>query len=193
MLDRSKSSCSPACASGNAIEELVGAGARAEWDLVFSNAALQWVPDHERVFPAIFLLVRPGGQLVVQMPSNYTHPTHTFIDELAQEEPFRSALRGYRRSWLAHGIDSTRRCSTTAALDIVVFEGYPHVLPDADALADWTSGTALVPFMERLPDDLRGPFMERYRARLRERFRSAGLLRLPTDLMRRAGRVVRQS
>jgi trans-aconitate 2-methyltransferase len=44
------------------------------------------------------------------------------------------------------------------------------VLPEADALADWMSGTALVPYMERLPEELRAPFMERYRARLREIF-----------------------
>ena len=173
MLERSKEFARPGLRfEQRTIEELLGAGAQDEWDLVFSNAALQWVPDHERVFPAIFRLVRPGGQLVVQMPSNYTHPTHTFIDELAQEEPFRSALRGYRRSWLAHGIEEyAQMLYDCGALDIVVFEKvYPHVLPDADALADWTSGTALVPYMERLPDDLRGPFMERYRARLRERF-----------------------
>ena len=55
--------------------------------------------------------------------------------------------------------------------DLTVFEKvYPHVLEDADALADWMSGTALVPYMERLPDELHEPFMDAYRELLRKRF-----------------------
>jgi trans-aconitate 2-methyltransferase len=55
--------------------------------------------------------------------------------------------------------------------DITVFERvYPHILDDADGLVEWMRGTALVPFMERLPPELQEPFVERYRARLRERF-----------------------
>ena len=55
------------------------------------------------------------------------------------------------------------------AQTLTVFEKvYPHVLPDAGALADWTSGTALVPYFERLSPELRELFMARYRARLRD-------------------------
>ena len=57
------------------------------------------------------------------------------------------------------------------AEEIVVFEKiYPHILENADAIAEWTSGTLLVPYMERLPESLREPFMERYRTRLRESY-----------------------
>ncbi len=143
-----------------------------EWDLILSNAALHWVPDHGTVFPRLFERVRTGGQLVVQMPSNYRHPTHTLIDDIAAELEFNDALNGYRRTWLADDIEQyAQMLYDCGAANIVVFEKvYPHVLPDADALADWTSGTALVPYMERLPAELREPFMDRYRARLRERF-----------------------
>jgi trans-aconitate 2-methyltransferase len=168
MLERSKEFARP----GLRFEQRAIEGLAGEWDLIFSNAALQWVSNHQSTFPRLFGLVRAGGQLVVQMPSNYAHPTHAFIDELAAEEPFRAALDGYRRSWGALPIEQyAQLLYDNGATDITVFEKvYPHVLPDADALADWTSGTALVPFMERLPGDLRVPFMERYRARLRERF-----------------------
>lgn len=168
MLERSKEFARPGLRfEVRAIEQIDG-----EYDLIFSNAALQWVPDHNMFFPKLFGRVRAGGQLVVQMPSNYRHPTHAFIDELASEASFDAALGGYRRSWGTQGIeDYAQLLYDCGARDIVVFEkAYPHVLPDADALADWTSGTALVPYMERLPEELRAPFMERYRARLRERF-----------------------
>jgi trans-aconitate 2-methyltransferase len=149
------------------IEDIEG-----EWDLIFSNAALQWVQDHGTFFPKLFDRLRPAGQLVVQMPSNYMHPTHRLIDDLAQEEPFRTGLGGYRRSWSTRTIEEYAELLYDAgATDINVFEKiYPHVLPDADALADWTSGTALVPFMERMPAGMRDLFMSEYRAHLRAQF-----------------------
>jgi trans-aconitate 2-methyltransferase len=143
-----------------------------EWDLVFSNAAIHWVDDHPSLLPRLLYLVRPGGQLVVQMPSNHTHPAHLLILETAQEEPFRQALGGWTRTSPVLPIDAyAELLYRNDCRDITVFEKvYPHLLEDAGALADWTSGTALVPYFERLERDLRDRFMDRYRQRLRERF-----------------------
>ena len=77
-----------------AIEDVDG-----EWDLVFTHAAIQWVPDHAALIPKLLSLVRPGGQLAVQLPSNFSHPTHTLIDEVGAEEPYRSGLDGYVHRW----------------------------------------------------------------------------------------------
>jgi trans-aconitate 2-methyltransferase len=142
------------------------------WDLVFSHAVIQWVDDHETLVPALFVLVRPGGQLVVQLPSNHGHPTHRFIAETAAEEPFRAALGGWsRRSPVLPVERYAELLYAAGGTELTVFEKvYPHVLPDADALAEWTRGTALVPYLERLPEELREPFMARYRERLRARY-----------------------
>jgi trans-aconitate 2-methyltransferase len=146
--------------------------AAGEWDLVFSHAVIHWVDNHESLVPRLFSLVAPGGQIAVQQPSNFMHPTHLLIDEVASEAPFAAALDGWRRSWPLLGIERYAELLYAAgATDISVFEkAYPHVLDDADALADWMSGTALVPYFERLPDELHEPYMSRYRARLRDRF-----------------------
>jgi trans-aconitate 2-methyltransferase len=139
-----------------------------EWDLVFSHAAIHWVEDHARLVPRLFSLVSGGGQLAVQMPSNHQHPTHILIHEIASEEPFRSALGGWVRHSPVLSIDSyARLLYECRAQDITVLEKvYPHILEHAGALAEWTSGTALVPYFERLPGQLVDPFMDRYRRRL---------------------------
>ena len=72
-----------------AIEDVEG-----EFDLVFSNAAIQWVDDHERLVPALLSLVRGGGQLVVQLPSNHDSIAHRLITELAAQEPFKGRAEG---------------------------------------------------------------------------------------------------
>lgn len=139
------------------------------FDLVFSNAAIQWVPDHTALIPYLFSLLRAGGQLVVQLPSNHRHISHVLIVEEANEEPFRSALGGWTRESPVLPIEEYAQLLYKSGGEaITVFEKvYPHVLADADAVADWTSGTALVSYMERLPAELREPFMEGYRTKLR--------------------------
>ena len=140
------------------------------WDLIFSNAVLQWVDDHGTLIPALYSMLNPGGQLVVQMPSNYDHPAIQVVTEIAREEPFDSALDGwYRESPVMRMEAYAAMLHRIGAQEITVYEKlYTHVLQDADAVADWTSGTVLVPYYERLGPEIKSQFLDRYRAALRE-------------------------
>ena len=78
MLARAAALARPGLAfAERSIEATLADGA--QWDLVFSHAAIQWVPDHATLVPALLGLVAPGGQLAVQLPSNHDHPTHRLI------------------------------------------------------------------------------------------------------------------
>src|SRR5260221_4704654 len=68
-----------------------------QWDLVFSNAAVQWVENHTALIPQLFALLRPGGQLAVQVPSNHEQFVHAALREIASETPFREAVDGWGR------------------------------------------------------------------------------------------------
>jgi trans-aconitate 2-methyltransferase len=137
-------------------------------DLVFSNAALHWVDDHPGLFPRLAAALRPGGQLAVQMPANHDHASHLVAEQVAAEEPFRSALGGYvRRSpVLAPEIYA-------ALLDRLGFDSqhvrmqvYLHVLPEPGAVVDWVKGTLLTDYKRRLPNALYEEFIGRYGALL---------------------------
>lgn len=142
------------------------------WDLAFSHAAIHWIEHHEALIPRLLAMLAPGGQLAVQLPNNFTHPSHQLILEIAAEEPFAAALGGWTRD--SPVLDIARYADLLYAhggRNLTVFEKvYPHVLADAGALADWTSGTTLVPYFERLPEALHEPFMQRYRARLYQQY-----------------------
>lgn len=146
--------------------------AEGSWDLVFSHAAIHWVDDHRSLIPKLLSLVSPGGQLAVQLPSNHTHPSHFLIEEIAGEEPFRSALGGWSRDSPVLSIGEYAELLYAGGADeITVFEKvYPSLLESSDAVAEWTSGTTLVPYFERLPEGLKEPFMDRYRQELRKYF-----------------------
>jgi trans-aconitate 2-methyltransferase len=151
------------------IEDVAG-----EWDLVFSNAAIQWVEDHAELVPSLFDLVCPGGQIAVQLPSNHNHETQMLVHEIVKEPPFADALKGWSRKSPVLSINAyAELLYKCGGMDIVVFEKvFPHVMRDTDAVADWLSGTMLRPYFERLPGELRGSFMDRYRKRLRDLYPS---------------------
>jgi trans-aconitate 2-methyltransferase len=140
------------------------------WDLVFSHAVLHWVDDHVRLFPQLLRLLAPGGQLAVQMPANHRHPAHLAIVEIAREEPFAAALNNWVRQSPMLEIDSyAELLFRHGAEEITALEKvYPTVMADGPAIAEWTRGSTLVPYLERLPAHLHELFLARYRQRLAE-------------------------
>jgi trans-aconitate 2-methyltransferase len=147
------------------------------WDLVFSHAALQWVPDHARLVPRLFACVAEGGRLVVQLPSNHDSVAHRMLMAVADEAPFRDELHG--RVADRPTLDVREYAALlwrSGGSDIAAYtKVYPHVLPDSDAAAEWLKGTAMIPYVERLSPDRRAPFVERYRAALRDALPDAPL------------------
>jgi trans-aconitate 2-methyltransferase len=123
-----------------------------EWDLIYSNAALQWSDNHEQLIPSLFNRLASGGQIAVQVPSNHNSKVHMTITEVARREPFVSVLGGWTRQSPVLSIEIyAELLFREGAQEILVFEKvYPHVLDNADAILDWISGTALVPYFERL-------------------------------------------
>jgi len=146
------------------IEDIQG-----QWDLVFSHAAVQWVDDHQTLIPRLLSLVRPGGQLAVQMPSNHNSFAHMAIRQIASESPFREALNGWNRQSPVLALHSyAELLYEHGGRNLVVFEKvYPHVLENVEAVREWTRGTALVPYLERLSSEQQTAFLEAYTSRLK--------------------------
>ena len=141
-----------------------------DWDLIFSNAALQWSEKHAELIPRLFQRLKPGGQIAVQIPSNHDHISHKIYRETAEEEKFKSLLNGFQRTAPVLSIDKYAQILfSCGADDIVVFEKiFPHVMEDSDAVVEWISGTALVPYFERL-----GEHKEDFLKSIREKMRLA--------------------
>ncbi len=153
----------------NEIQEFVAAGAgEAPWDLIFSNAALHWVPDHDRLLRSLTTLLAPGGQIAIQAPANHDHPSQTAAAQVAVEAPFREALGGYvrcspvlRPEEYALILDRLGYREQHVRLQV-----YGHRLKSREEVVEWTKGTLLTDYQQRLSPDLFSIFQERYRERL---------------------------
>jgi trans-aconitate 2-methyltransferase len=133
---------------------LVDAGAwqaSAPYDLVFSNATLQWVPDHARLIPRLFEQAAPGGVLAFQIPSRAYSRIHQLILDVADEPEWIEHMDAARRGFTLErpGFYYDLLAGRAARLDIWETE-YNHVMQDHDAIIQWTAGTAVRPFLEAL-------------------------------------------
>jgi len=139
------------------------------FDVVYSNAALQWVPDHAGLYPALFRRVAPEGALAVQVPANLNAPAHTAMRDLAESPEWRRLLPAEGvRQWHVHeaGFYYDRLSKDAAEIDLWETE-YLHVMESPSAIVEWYKGTGLRPFLDALPsDEDRGRFLGDYLTRI---------------------------
>lgn len=132
-------------------------------DLILSNAALHWLGDHERLFPALVGALAPGGVLAVQMPRNFGSRQQTAIADVVREGPWRARLERLVRQAPVAEPSAYFDLLAPVVADIDLWETeYVHVLAGADPVKEWTKGSALKPFLDALEEPERSRFEARY-------------------------------
>ncbi len=141
-------------------------------DLIFSDSALQWVPDHQALFPRLMGLLAPSGTLAVEMPDNHLEPSHVLMRLIAADGPWapRLAPIAKTRAVISSHSDYYDWLRPLASRLEMWRTTYIHPLAGLDALVDWFRGTALLPFLAPLNDEEREAFLARYRAELAESY-----------------------
>jgi trans-aconitate 2-methyltransferase len=139
-------------------------------DLIFSNAALQWLDGHERLIPRLAALVRPGGAIAVQMPSNFEAPSHLLLEETARNGPWTSKLKDWRLqsvqplAWYVEQL-------LGLGLRVDAWETtYYFVLQGDDPVMEWVKGTQMQPILSLLDEAEQRAFCEAYAERVRRAY-----------------------
>jgi len=136
------------------------------FDVILSNAVLQWLPDHASLLPQLVARLAPGGSLAVQMPDNLDEPAHHLIRETAADPrwaekvavPAKARLTRQKPEWY---YDTLRK--TGARVDLWRTTYY-HVLAGPAAVVEWFKGAALRPFLALLDKDEQVAFLAEYQA-----------------------------
>lgn len=140
------------------------------YDLVISNALLQWVPDHEKVFPHLFGQVAGGGAFAVQMPYHYESPLQLHMIEVSKDPAWADRTAAARAALvrLPPGFYYDLMRPIASRLDLWITE-YQHVMEGPEVIVEWFRGTGLRPYLQALEsDEERGRFeamlLDRYAA-----------------------------
>ncbi|TDP03188.1 methyltransferase domain-containing protein [Flavobacterium sp. 245] len=143
-----------------------------KWDLVFSNAALQWSDNHEALFPKLIKSLNSSGQFAVQMPVQKENTLNKLLYDVANEEPFKSYLKGWKRDSPVLSMDQYAQIMFDGNLENIqiMTKVYPIIAQNHDALFDFISGSALIPYMELLQEDQQQLFAKKFKERIAVNF-----------------------
>ena len=135
-------------------------------DVIYANASLQWLTDHERLFPHLVSQLSPGGVLAVQMPDNWQEPSHALMRQVAQEMGLaprgRAPLPGVHRY-----VDVLNESGCEADIWRTT---YYHPMASHQAIVEWLRATGLRPWLQGLDADRQSAFISRYVALLAEHY-----------------------
>jgi trans-aconitate 2-methyltransferase len=141
-------------------------------DLIYTNAALQWVPDHATLIPRLLSLLAPGGVLAVQVPDNRDEPSHRLMREVAAAGPWAATIgqaAGERLRVLP--ADSYYDLLVEAGAEVEIWRTtYHHPMESAAAIVDWVRATGLTPFIQPLAGAEREGYLAAYEAAIAEAY-----------------------
>lgn len=130
------------------------------FDLIVSNAALQWLSDHRRTLEQIKKWLNPGGHMAIQMPANHDHASHLLAAKIAAEffvearETTVQSIDTYARWLFELGF-----CEIRSTMRV-----YLHPLKDAREVVEWTKGTLLTFYQDKMEPNVYKEFLDRYSA-----------------------------
>ena len=155
-------------------EAVFAAGDIAHWmpedkpDLIFSNAAFHWVPDHLGALERLARCLPDGGVLAVQMPDNLMEPSHALMRQAAEQGPWAEKLAGAasaREALLEPARYHARLKPFFRRLDIW-HTIYNHPLDGVDGIVSWLTTSGLRPWLDPLDAAGRQGFLAQYREML---------------------------
>ncbi|MGH7057499.1 MAG: methyltransferase domain-containing protein [Acetobacteraceae bacterium] len=139
--------------------------------LLYSNAALQWLPDHPRLLPRLLSFLAPGGFLAVQMPAMDAAPFRALQREVAMGGPWAAALAEVPHVHSVLPPDQYWDLLKPRSASLDIWETiYLHALTGPDAVLQWAMGTSLRPYLDALDEPERSSFRDAYAAALRPHY-----------------------
>ncbi|PAF51366.1 hypothetical protein BKH43_01625 [Helicobacter sp. 13S00401-1] len=172
MIEKAKNTYSDIdflCMNVENAKELCSNGGK--FDIVFSNACLQWVNDHKNLLPFLMSLLKSDGILAVQIPDKPKAIINTILTEISNMPKWNESFKDIR-SYHALSVNEYFDVLATCTKDFEIKETiYMHRLPDIDSIITWYKATGLKPYLERLEGDLQAEFLEDVLKELRLHFK----------------------
>jgi len=124
-----------------------------DFDIVFSNACLQWIPDHPALLPRLMGLLKPGGLLAVQIPMNFQEPIHKIIESTVSQPPW-TELIPHTRLFYTLSQEAYYDILSDISTNFTLWQTtYLHRMPSHQAIMDWYSSTGLRPYLDAAVDE----------------------------------------
>jgi len=126
----------------------------AKYDIVFSNAAIQWIPNHEELFGKLFNLINDGGVLAIQVPRFNVMPLAKAILRVASKTEWRESTKDCSHLFMYHDEYYYYNLMSLCYKKVEFWQtDYFHILESQCSIIEWIRSTALRPYLDCLKDE----------------------------------------
>ncbi len=124
------------------------------FSLIFSNAAIQWIPGHDLLFMKFIELLAEKGIIAIQFPQFREMALGKIVDSVARSERWRREVEGCLGLFTYHPAGYYYDLLVDKMNSIEMWEtDYMHIMSSHLAIVDWIKSTGLRPFLERISDE----------------------------------------
>ena len=122
-----------------------------KYDIVFSNATIQWIPNHENLFKNFLNLTNDGGVLAVSVPRFDEMPISKILNKVAGNEKWKTATKGCAETFTRYDYQFYYNLISPDYQTVEMWQtDYIHVLESQPAIIEWISSTGMKPYLDRL-------------------------------------------
>lgn len=141
------------------------------FDIIFSNAAFQWVADIEAVLTRLFNGLSKQGVLAFQVPNNTRSPFYKEMIAMAESPQWRDYLDSVKTTLTYKDASYYYDLLNDRSSQLFIWETeYFQVMEGAEGIIEWASSTSLSPYLQALPSE---DAQMAYKEELLERYRNA--------------------
>ncbi len=133
-----------------------------EFDIIFSNAALHWVLDHQPVLKGMYRSLKAGGRILVQMggKGNAKEVIDVF-EKIISVEPWAHYFQGFDFPYGFYSPQEYKPWLQRAGLDVERLDLVPKEMihQNGEQFKGWVRTTWL-PYLERVPVEMRSALID---------------------------------
>ena len=124
-----------------------------KYDVVFSNACIQWVPNHKKLLSDMMSILKPKGVLAVQVPMNFEEPIHKIIAEVITREEWADKI-GNGRQFYTLKENEYFDILADISSDFTMWKTiYMHRMPSHQSIIEWYKSTGMKEYLAVLSDE----------------------------------------
>lgn len=143
-----------------------------KFDLIFSNAFLQWLPEQEEFIANSFAMLHPHGIFAAQIPLFKTMPAYGCI--VRAEMNFADQLQGIEKEqYVLHSATEyyDMLAKHTDQIEMWITD-YCHQMDSVNNILEFLRGTALHPYLDRLNGEEQEVFLKEVLKNLEQEYSS---------------------
>jgi len=124
------------------------------FDIVFSNATIQWIPNHDKLIPKLLSLLSSKGALAIQLPQFRNMPVGKALENIADKDRWKKKTLGCKELYTFHEYGFYYDLLQKHANKIDMWEtSYFHVLDSHYSILEWIRSAGMKPYLERLESE----------------------------------------